>query len=142
MINRYLVIFAFLSFFIGISACQSEEDILYMRYYTTGQTVYQQRCQNCHGANGEGLGQLYPPLTDTAYLKKNKSSLACVFRHGISDSITINGKEFKASMPGNHHLSDIEIAQVVTYVTNSFGNKQGLYDARASGVDLKECDEH
>ena len=42
-------------------------------------------------------------------------------------------------MPANGNLSDIEIAALVTYITNSFGNKQGLYAADNATADLKNC---
>jgi len=128
-----------ISMAIVLDACQSQDQLSYARYYTNGKMLYDQHCQNCHNANGNGLGKLIPPLTDSIFLKKNKSLLACIIRHGLNDSITVNTTIYHEQMPGNHELSDIDIAQIVTYITNSFGNKQGFYDVSNAGNDLKNC---
>jgi mono/diheme cytochrome c family protein len=132
-------IFLCLSTGILLHSCQSNEELNYARYYTSGRLIYQDHCQNCHGENGQGLAQLYPPLTDTLFLKKNKSKLACIVKNGLSDTIFVNGVEFSQAMPAESHLPDIDIAAVITYITNSFGNKQGLYDVAQAGADIKAC---
>src|SRR5471030_1233044 len=80
-------------------SCQSEEQIEFKRYYSAGSLVYQTRCQNCHGAHGEGLQALIPPLTDSIYLKANKEVLACIVKYGLSEKITIKNKVFEEKMP-------------------------------------------
>jgi nitrite reductase (NO-forming)/hydroxylamine reductase len=45
--------------------------------------------------------------------------------NGLSGPITVNGVEYKAVMPNLSHLSDREVADVVTFVLNSFGNAGG-----------------
>lgn len=122
-----------------ISSCQSESEINYARYFVNGKGIYEKHCQNCHAANGSGLEMLIPPLTDTVYLKENKSRLSCIIKYGQSGKITVNGKIYEGRMPGENHLADIEIAAVITYITNSFGNKQGLYDVNDVSNDLQEC---
>ena len=136
-----LILFCFIVFatLIIVEGCQSEQELNYARYYTNGKQVYEQHCQNCHGAKGEGLARLYPPLTDTSFLKANKSKLACIIRYGMSDTIIVNGVEFSGKMPAESHLPEIDVAAVITYITNSFGNKQGLYDVANAGADIKAC---
>ncbi|MFM6975306.1 MAG: c-type cytochrome [Sphingobacteriaceae bacterium] len=125
--------------FLSIPSCQSESEITYLRYYTSGKKLYEANCQNCHNSDGNGLAQLYPPLTDSIYLKQNKTKLACYIKYGLSGEIQIAGKAYNAQMPAQKNLSDIEIAEIVTYVTNSFGNKQGFYGADMATKDLKNC---
>ena len=120
-------------------SCQSEQDVEFNRYYSSGATVYQKHCQNCHGDKGQGLAALIPPLTDSVYLKKNKQALACGLKSGISGKITVNGREFDGQMPAAADLSPIEMAQVITYITNSFGNKLGLVNNEDVVRDLKNC---
>lgn len=140
MRNKILYsLLAAISVMIIIGSCQSDHELNYARYYMNGKQVYEQHCKNCHGVNGEGLARLYPPLTDTAYLKTNKDRLACIIKNGISGPIMINGVEFNEQMPAESHLPDIDVAAVITYITNSFGNKQGLYDVANAGADLKGC---
>ncbi|MBS1501646.1 MAG: cytochrome c [Bacteroidetes bacterium] len=121
-----------------IVACESQGSIEYKRYYSNGSVIYQQHCQNCHGANGEGLSALIPPLTDSVYLKNNKNSLACYVLNGLKGKITINGKEFDDTMPVSN-LAPMEAAEVITYIQNSFGNKLGLTTIDEAEANLEKC---
>ncbi len=122
-----------------VYSCDSEADITFKRYYTTGSIVYQTKCQNCHGKDGQGLSSLMPPLTDSSYLRANKKLLACFVKYGMKDKIVIvNKKAYDADMPPQD-LAPIEIAQVLTYINNSFGNNLGLMTGEDVEKDLKAC---
>ena len=133
-----MIIGAISAVIILIAACQNEESIEFRRYYSSGALVYQSHCQNCHGENGEGLSALIPPLTDSAYLRKNETELACSIKFGLKGPITIKGKTFDDAMLAND-LSPIEIAQVLTYVGNSFGNKLNTINEQRIQADLAKC---
>lgn len=122
-----------------IQACKNERQIAYEQYFTGGKQLYGRYCQNCHNTDGAGLGSLYPPLTDTIFLRNNKERIACIIKHGMSGKITVAGKTYDELMPGNDRLSPIEVAQIVVYITNSFGNGQGMYDVNDATEDLKGC---
>jgi mono/diheme cytochrome c family protein len=134
-------VIAFLLGVIGIMAysCQSEEKIEFMRYYSAGQELYKTHCQNCHGQNGEGLAALIPPLNDVAYLKEHRSQLACYVKNGLKLPILVNGKAYSGQMPPAT-LAPVEIAQVLTYVQNSFGNKAGLHNIDHVNIELTKCE--
>jgi mono/diheme cytochrome c family protein len=119
-------------------SCQNAQDLEFDRYYSSGSLVYQSHCQNCHGANGQGLNGLIPPLTDTIFIKKNIHLLPCLVKNGLRGTVTIGKKDFTEKMPGND-LAPIEIANVLTYVANSFGNKRGTIDVTQVGTDLNNC---
>jgi mono/diheme cytochrome c family protein len=120
-------------------SCQSEDEITFNRYYSIGSVIYQNKCQNCHGKNGEGLSSLMPALTDTAFLKTNKASLACFIKYGLKGKLLIvNQKSFEGDMP-SMDMAPIEIAEVLTYVTNSFGNKTKLIIAKQVEGELENC---
>ncbi|WP_428331461.1 c-type cytochrome [Mucilaginibacter sp.] len=123
---------------IFIVSCQSEDQVEFARYYSNGSTIYQSHCQNCHGVKGEGLQGLIPPLTDTAYLKNNKTTLACSVNYGLKGKITILNRAFEGEMPAND-LAPIDIAKVLTYVTNSFGNKMGIITLTQVNENLAKC---
>jgi len=133
-----IAIFSFLALVTAAVSCQGPQQIEFNRYYSAGAAVYQTHCQNCHGDKGQGLAELMPPLTDSVYLKANKGQLACYLQKGLKGKITVNGKTFESQMPASD-LSPIEIAQVLTYVTNSFGNKGGLINSDEAEKDLKSC---
>lgn len=121
------------------NSCSNELELNYQRYYVNGKGLYEKNCQNCHGANGEGLKKLYPPLTDTLFLSKNRNSLACIIKNGLNGDLKVNGITYNSAMPANAELADIDVAQIIVYITNSFGNKQGFYDQGQAGVDIKGC---
>jgi mono/diheme cytochrome c family protein len=121
-----------------IASCQSEDSIEFKRYYTSGALVYQSHCQNCHGANGEGLSALIPPLTDSVYLKNHKAALACSIKFGLKGQILIDNQIFDEKMPPND-LSPVEIARVLTYIGNSFGNKLNTINEQQVQADLAKC---
>ncbi|RYE35807.1 MAG: cytochrome c [Sphingobacteriaceae bacterium] len=122
-------------------SCQSESELEYQRYYTIGKSIYQNQCQNCHAENGEGLGALIPGLQKADYLSKNKTKLACIIQNGQQGLIVVNGKFYNGKMPAQAQLAPIEIAEVITYVTNAFGNKQGVYGLEKITADLGKCGE-
>ncbi len=122
-----------------VYSCQSEEELEFMRYYTTGQELYRTNCQNCHGAQGEGLAALIPPLTDSAYLRTNKHQLACYVHNGLQLPIIVNGKAYSGQMPASS-LAPIQIAQVLTYIENSFGHQMGLHDVNSVNTELAKCE--
>ncbi|MES2107827.1 MAG: cytochrome c [Bacteroidota bacterium] len=121
-----------------IASCEDSGKVEFNRYYANGSAVYQQHCQNCHGASGEGLRGLMPPLTDSIYLKNNKSMLACFIKNGLKGRITISNKQFEGEMPASG-LAPVEIAQVLTYINNSFGNKAGTFTTERVNADLNKC---
>jgi mono/diheme cytochrome c family protein len=120
------------------TSCQNENTIEFNRYYSSGSLIYKNNCQNCHSANGEGLQRLIPPLTDTAYLKTNKSLTGCGVKYGLKGKITVSGREFEGVMPAND-LAPLEIAEVLTYINNSFGNKLGITTLQQANNDLLKC---
>lgn len=122
-----------------IHACQSASEIEMAKYMSNGKDIYEARCQNCHGKLGEGLGELAPPLTDTLFLKNNKNELACFIKNGVNEPMQVNGKIYHEKMPAFKDLHDIDIAQLIVYITNSFGNKQGMYSYERVSGDLKKC---
>lgn len=126
--NKYLYLFfATLSLYTLLHGCQGEEAIRTAQYTANGQKIYRAKCQNCHGANGEGLGLLYPPLTDSVFLRKYRNQLPDIVKNGMSGRIEVNGQEFDGEMPPNPQLTPIEIAYVLTYISNVFGNSEGLF---------------
>ncbi|MGM9476008.1 c-type cytochrome [Pedobacter sp. GSP4] len=138
--RKYIINSIFLISIIAIIvSCQSQETIDLQNYMSNGKDIYKAKCQNCHGENGEGLGELAPPLTDSVFLKTNKSRLACFIKNGTNEPLIINGKEYKEKMPAFPELADIDVAQVMVFVTNSFGNKQGFVPYSQVSKDLQNC---
>lgn len=96
-----------------------------------GKTVYTGTCLPCHMADGGGVPNMNPPLTATTYVLGDKDKLISIVLKGFSEDVEINGQTYSNVMPSQAHLTDAQIADVLTYVRNSFGNK-------ASAVTLAE----
>jgi mono/diheme cytochrome c family protein len=88
-----------------------------------GKKVFSKYCISCHQADGGGVPYLNPPLIKTSYVLGNKDSLIHIILHGLNQNIEIEDQVFSNPMPALNILKDQEIADVLTYVRNSFGNK-------------------
>lgn len=87
-----------------------------------GQEVYTDFCMNCHLPAGEGVENVYPPLANSDYLMNNREASIKGVKFGQKGEITVNGKVYNGYM-APMGLDDEEIADVMNYVYNSWGNK-------------------
>jgi mono/diheme cytochrome c family protein len=90
---------------------------------TEGQVVYQKFCLTCHQADGSGVPNLNPPLIQTKWVLGSKAVLIDQVLKGSKGKVEIDGETFHNTMPPLPQLTDRQIADVLTYVRNSFGNK-------------------
>jgi len=96
---------------------------------SSGARVYAAACVACHQADGQGLPNAFPPLAGSDFLKADPQRAIGIVLHGLTGPVTVNGKEFNSVMPPMTQLSDAEIADVLSYVMNSWGNDFGLVTA-------------
>ena len=87
-----------------------------------GKKVYDSFCLACHMADGSGVPGMHPPLIQTDWVTGDKERLIKITLEGMSGKIEVNGEEYNSIMPPYSHLSDKQIADVLTYVRKSFGN--------------------
>ncbi len=86
-----------------------------------GKRSYSQTCFACHQAEGQGLPGVFPPLAKSDFLMADKARAIRGVIKGQTGEMTVNGQKFNGVMPPVL-LNDEQIAQVVTYVMNSWGN--------------------
>jgi len=91
---------------------------------TQGKALYASTCQACHQADGKGIDGAFPPLLSSSYFANDPNKAIQAVINGLSGEITVNGKKFNGVMP-KQSLSDSEVASVVTYLLNNFGNRGG-----------------
>ena len=108
-----------------LASCQDQQTVKRDQYLAEGFGLYQTHCANCHGKEGKGLAGLYPKI-DPNYLK-NRSDLAIWIKFGQQKPVTIDGKTYARPMPGNAELKELEIAEIITYVTYTWGAETALY---------------
>jgi nitrite reductase (NO-forming) len=87
-----------------------------------GAALYNGTCSVCHQNNGEGLPDVFPPLAKSDFLMSDKDRAIAVVLNGLSGKVTVNGKDFNSVMPPMSQLNIDAIANILTYVMNSFGN--------------------
>lgn len=87
-----------------------------------GQGVYAQHCVACHSPTGMGASDLIPPLGGTDWVTGDKNRLIHVVLAGMRGPVEVNGTTYNQEMPAFAHLPDDEIAAVLTFVRQSFGN--------------------
>lgn len=86
-----------------------------------GEAVYLDFCIRCHMPSGEGVKGLYPPLANSDWLMNNRKASIHAIKYGQSGEIEVNG-EFYNGIMAPMGLTDEEIADVMNYILNSWGN--------------------
>lgn len=87
-----------------------------------GQQLFAGTCSVCHQSNGSGLTGVFPPLAKSDYLLGDLKRTIGVVLNGISGKVMVNGTEYNSVMPPMNQLNDDEVANILTYVMNSWGN--------------------
>jgi len=93
--------------------------------FSEGNDIYNDFCIQCHMANGKGVPKVFPPLAASDYLQSNRVKSIKAIKYGLSGEIEVNGVKYNSAM-APQGLSNKEIADVMNYITNSWGNKNTL----------------
>ena len=94
-----------------------------------GQKLYALHCVACHQSSGQGLPPAFPPLANADYFLDDPLRAASMVINGMSGPISVNGVEYNGVMPGFGYLNDAEIAALLTYALNAWGNDGGSVTA-------------
>lgn len=104
---------------------------LLAKKFPLGVAVFKSICQTCHGRDGNGIQSLAPPLNRSEWVMGDKNTLSTIVLFGLTGPVRVNGKvysppEINGDMPGignNKSLSDEQIAETLSFIRNSWGNK-------------------
>lgn len=88
-----------------------------------GKEIFGTTCFACHQSEGQGIPSTFPPLAKSDYLNADSKRAINTILHGLTGEVTVNGKKYNNVMPAQN-LSDDEIANVLTYIYNSWGNNK------------------
>jgi mono/diheme cytochrome c family protein len=88
-----------------------------------GKKVYGDQCLSCHQVDGGGVQGMNPPLIKTKWVLGDKPTLIRLVLNGMTTAVEINGDSYHNVMAPHKDLTDLQIADVLTYIRNSFGNK-------------------
>lgn len=114
----------------GIQEMPSEKGVADAKTTTTfkekmeyGKDRYMQTCFACHQAEGQGIPNAFPPLAKSDYLNADINRAIDIVLHGKTGEITVNGEKYNSVMT-KQDLTDEEVANVLTYIYNSWGNSK------------------
>ncbi len=107
--------------------------------YKQGKILYEKTCQNCHQEDGKAVATLIPPLAGSEYIGQN-DLVACFIRNGVKGKIMVNGVEYNHEMPPNFVLTATQIANIMNYIGNSWGNDAEYVSYKEVEEALKACE--
>jgi len=106
-----------------------------------GKKIYADQCLTCHQVDGGGVQEMNPPLMKTKWVLGDKAHLVQIVIQGLKGGeVEIDGDKFHSVMPPHPDLTDQQIADLLTYVRNSFGNKASavrVSEVKAARAKLK-----
>ena len=130
---------------IGWVACtpgnqnQGENSVKFQQYYVEGEVLYKQHCANCHQTDGSGLGRVYPPLNKSDFMDEKFNEVICLIKNGRQGEILVNGVMYNQPMAGIPSLTDLEVAEITTYIYNTWSHQQGLVEVSVVTSVLTGC---
>lgn len=96
-----------------------------------GQGIYDTNCVTCHMANGEGITGAFPPLAKSDYLMADTERSIKTILEGANGAMKVNGTTYYGAMVAYNTLTDQDIADVLNYIRNSWGNEGDVIEAKA-----------
>lgn len=104
-----------------ISCGKKEKSEVFKQSITKGELIYQDFCTVCHRPDGAGVNGAFPPLANSDYLQNNRVASIKAIKFGQQGEIIVNGKAYNGVM-ANLGLTNEEVADVMNYISNSWGN--------------------
>lgn len=102
-----------------------------------GKALFAGTCSTCHQPDGAGIPGVFPPLAKSDWIIANPGKLPQVILQGLTGKVVVNGKEYNSVMPPMSQLTDDEVANISTYVLNSWGNPGGRVTAEQAAAARK-----
>jgi nitrite reductase (NO-forming) len=90
-----------------------------------GEALFAGTCSTCHQPDGKGLAGVFPPLAQSDWMTRPHAELAGIVLNGLTGPIKVNGQDYNSVMPPMSQLTDDEVANILTYTLNSWGNPGG-----------------
>ena len=133
----------FLCFLLSLGACSSYEQsrqqaIKQQQYMIQGKMLYEAHCMNCHQIDGSGLGKLIPPM-DSSFIQSKLSNVICGIKNGMEGKLTIQGVTYDGIMPANPRLTPLEIAELATFISNTWSHSDTLIPPSEAQQSLNGC---
>jgi nitrite reductase (NO-forming) len=113
-----------------VEAATEKGTLTLQQQIKAGEALFTGTCSVCHQPNGQGLEGVFPPLAGSDLIAKDPHRAVNIVLNGLSGTVTVNGKIFNSVMPPMSQLNDDELANILTFVTHSWGNNGLRYSAQ------------
>lgn len=112
-----------------VTAAAEQGTLTLEQQVKAGEALFAGTCSVCHQSTGQGVEGVFPPLAGSDLLAKDPHRAPQIVLNGLSGPVTVNGKTYNSVMPPMSQLNDDELANILTYVTHSWGNNGDRYSA-------------
>jgi glucose/arabinose dehydrogenase len=102
-----------------------QADVLGREVLDAGATLYETYCVACHQRDGKGDGSRFPPVAATRWVSGDPARLIGVVLNGLQGEVQVEGQTFNGVMPPHGFLTDDQVAQLLTFLRQNFGNYAG-----------------
>ncbi len=102
-----------------------------------GKKLYNVYCMACHMTNGDGMAGAFPPLAGSDYLMEDKKRSIKQILYGYSGPMVVNGITYNGNMDPFESLEDQQIADILNYIRNSWGNSSKIITAKQVKAERK-----
>jgi cytochrome c551 len=143
--NKLVRPFVVISLCLSLIACvpgnrnNSASSVKFQQYFVEGEGLYKTYCVNCHQSDGSGLRRLYPPLDRSDFMQNNLNEVICLIKNGREGELWVNGVMYNQPMKGIPSLTELEVAELATYIYNAWSNQQGLVELEEASSALSSC---
>ena len=81
----------------------------------------------------------FPPIKSSDFMGQNFDKVICLMQNGTSGEIIVNGVSYNQPMPGVIELTALEVAEIATYIYNTWGHEHGYIDVKSVNKILQSC---
>ena len=117
-----------------------KEQVKLEQYMVNGQRSYKLYCAHCHQEDGSGLKKLMPPLKNADFISNNLEETICIIKNGAKGEMIVNGENYNLVMPPNRFLKDIEVAELTTFIYNTWADGDRLVSIEEVQEALNKCE--
>lgn len=116
---------------VGVAAASMEKGTLGKdQQIAAGKLLFEGTCSTCHQTSGLGIPQVFPPLAKSDYLMADIRRSIGIVLNGLNGPVTVNGESYTSVMPPMSQLNDDEVANILTYARNAWGNSGDAVSAK------------
>jgi mono/diheme cytochrome c family protein len=107
--------------------------------YSQGARLYATHCGDCHGDEGQGLGALYPPLTDSDFWRDSMSALPCLVKNGRQAPMVVNNQTYTQAMPAIDIDDAAALANLFNFIECQWYHKKRFWTLNTVDSLLASC---